>query len=65
MDVRAILDAYLNVVETSILIGTMISTFELEGDCLGQVNAVSVAALPKFLTYRIPQLRGPDRPYSI
>lgn len=63
-DIRKILDANLDVVQTAVVLGTQLGTFELEGGRIGPCNAVSVEALPKFLSYRIPFLRGLDPPYS-
>lgn len=64
-NVRDALNTNLHAVQMSLIVGTLISTFQLEDGCLGPVNPVSVAALTKFLTYRIPQLRGRGLPYNI
>ena len=63
-DMRKILDANLDVIQTAVMLGTLLGTFELEGSGIGPYNAVSVEALPKFLSYRIPFIRGLDPPYS-
>jgi Phosphotransferase enzyme family len=58
--VRKILDANLDAVQTAVTLGTLLGTFELEE---GTWNPVSVEALPKFLSYRRPLIRGLDPPY--
>ncbi|KAG0633025.1 hypothetical protein HOY80DRAFT_993763 [Tuber brumale] len=63
-DIREVLDANLDMVQTAVILGTMLDTFELEEGKLGPYNPVSVEALPKFLSYRIPFLRNSDPPYS-
>ncbi|KAL9117827.1 MAG: hypothetical protein Q9187_005631 [Circinaria calcarea] len=63
-ELRKILDANLDVVQTAVMLGTLLGTFELEEGKIGPYNAVSVEALPKFLSYRIPVIRGLDPPYS-
>ncbi|RDL40083.1 uncharacterized protein BP5553_00062 [Venustampulla echinocandica] len=63
VDLRKVLDANLDVVQMAVILGTLLGTFELEE---GKIvcNPVSVEALPKFLSYRIPFIRGSDPPYS-
>lgn len=63
-DIRKVLDANLEAVQTSVLLGTLLGDFELEDGKLTGCNPVAVAALPKFLSYRIPFLRGSDPPYA-
>jgi hypothetical protein len=60
-DVRRVLDANLDAVQTSVHIGTLLFTLDLEGDTF---NPAALKALPKFLTYRIPALRGQEPPYT-
>ncbi|CUS08874.1 unnamed protein product, partial [Tuber aestivum] len=62
-DIRKVLDANLDVVQMAVILGTMLDTFESEEGKLGPYNPVSVEALPKFLSYRIPFLRNSDPPY--
>lgn len=64
VDIRECLDANLEVVQISVLLGTLLGTFELEEGSLGPCNSVCLKALPKFLSYRIPFLRGSDPPYT-
>ncbi|KAG9234571.1 hypothetical protein BJ875DRAFT_8329 [Amylocarpus encephaloides] len=63
VDVRRVLDANLEAVQTSVLLGTLLGAFELD-DGKFLCNPVMVSALPKFLSYRIPFLRGSDPPYA-
>ena len=63
VDVRKVLDTNLEAVQTSVLLGTLLGAFELDDGKIGQCNPVVLAALPKFLSYRIPSLRGSDPPY--
>jgi len=50
-------------IQTSFMIGTILHVLERDTD--GSFHKISLAALPKFITYRIPDLRGDDPPYSI
>jgi hypothetical protein len=63
-DIRKVLNENLEAVQTSVLLGTLLGTFELDDGKLGLCNPVKVVALPKFLSYRIPFLRGSDPPYA-
>jgi hypothetical protein len=64
-DIREVLNTNLEAVQTSVLLGTLLDTFELDDGKLGLCNPAMVAALPKFLSYRIPFLKGADPPYAI
>jgi hypothetical protein len=46
----------------SVTLGTLLDAFQLEGGEIGPYNPVVVDALPKFLTYRIPLIRGAGSP---
>ncbi|KAI9809970.1 MAG: hypothetical protein M1826_003805 [Phylliscum demangeonii] len=50
-------------VQISFLIGTVLEVLETEVP--GRFHQASLRALPKFLTYRIPALRGPDPPFAL
>jgi len=63
-EVRHVVEERWGLVETSVRLGTLLGTFELENGSLIGVNAVALEALPKFLTYRIPFTRGSDPPYA-
>jgi len=66
VNVRKVVEANLEVVNFSVKLGTLLNAFQLEDDgkSVGGINPVVVEALPKFLSYRIPQLRGSAPPYS-
>jgi hypothetical protein len=59
-DIRWVLDANLHAVQTSIHIGTLLDTLEIQSDSF---NPAALKALPKFLTCPIPTLRGQEPPY--
>ena len=59
-DIRRVLDANLHAVQTSIHVGTLLHTLDLQSDSF---NPAALKALPKFLTYQIPALRGQEPPY--
>ncbi|RDL31473.1 uncharacterized protein BP5553_09682 [Venustampulla echinocandica] len=61
MDIRRVLDANLNAVQFAVHVGTLLGTLDLQGD---HFNHAALKALPKFLSYRIPALRGQDPPYA-
>jgi len=62
-DVRKFVDANLDLVQMAVILGTLLGTFELDGGVIGPCNPVSLEALLKFLSYRIPFIRGLDPPY--
>ncbi|KAF2759776.1 hypothetical protein EJ05DRAFT_474838 [Pseudovirgaria hyperparasitica] len=49
-------------VQIAVTLGTLLDTFQLDEGKVGPYSSVAVNALPKFLTYRIPLIRGPDSP---
>jgi len=59
-DVRQVLDANLHAVQMSVHIGTLLGTLDIQSESF---NPAGLKALPKFLTYRIPALRGQEPPY--
>ncbi|PUU78960.1 hypothetical protein B9Z19DRAFT_1192979 [Tuber borchii] len=61
-DVRRVLDTNLYAVQTSIHIGALLDTLDIQSDSF---NLAGLKALPKFLTYRIPALRGQEPPYIL
>lgn len=63
--VRGVLHANCEAVQIAVTLGTLLDAFQLEeGGNIGSYNPVVVEALPKFLTYRIPLIRGVSSPYS-
>lgn len=61
--VRERLELVADTVQQAVLLGSILNCFSLENGKL-IVGSVSVKALPKFLTYRIPLVRGDDPPYA-
>jgi hypothetical protein len=60
--VRDHVNANLEAVQTAVMLGTLLDAFQLDEGKIGPFNPVVIEALPKFFTYRIPFLRGPDSP---
>jgi hypothetical protein len=60
--VRNHVNANLEAVQTAVMLGTLLDAFQLDEGKIGPFNPVVIEALPKFFTYRIPMLRGPDSP---
>lgn len=63
-NVRRLFRANPEVVQTAVTLGTLLDAFQLEEGKIGPYNPVVVEALPQFLTYRIPLIRGTGTPYS-
>ena len=64
--VRKLLDTKPDLVQTALMVGTLLDAFQLdEGKLMDRHKDVVLEALPRFLSYRIPSLRGSDPPYSI
>ncbi|KAK0101907.1 hypothetical protein ONS95_001281 [Cadophora gregata] len=63
--VREIMEQNLALVDLSVKVGALLDTFQLDEGKVGGINPVAVEALPKFLTYRIPQSRGSGEPYLV
>ena len=62
--IRATLKAQMDLVQDAVILGTLLDCFYLEDGKLGSsFNPVTLKALPKFLTYRIPFVRGSEAPY--
>jgi hypothetical protein len=57
------LEKNLDLVQDAVLLGTLLDTFFWEDGKVG-CSEVSMKALPKFLTYRIPEIRGDEPPYK-
>ncbi|KAL9079626.1 MAG: hypothetical protein Q9157_001511 [Trypethelium eluteriae] len=49
-------------VQIAVTLGTLLDAFQLDEGKIGPYNPVVVEALPKFLTYRIPLIRGSGSP---
>ncbi|KAL8724464.1 MAG: hypothetical protein Q9166_007933 [cf. Caloplaca sp. 2 TL-2023] len=63
-NVREFLHANSEAVQFAVTLGTLLDAFQLDEGKVGPYNPVVVEALPKFLTYRIPLIRGASSPYS-
>ena len=61
-----LLGQYLDAVQDAVLLGTFMDCFFLD-EVAHEVGVASVSlkALPKFLTYRLPHIRGDESPYQI
>jgi len=64
INIRKVVEANLELINFAVKLGMLLNAFQLDdgGKSVG-VNPVVVEVLPKFLSYRIPQLRGPGPPY--
>ncbi|KAI9828407.1 MAG: hypothetical protein M1832_002835 [Thelocarpon impressellum] len=60
--IRTTLENNYEAIQTSFMIGTVLDGLETEDGC--GFNQAVLNALPKFLTYRIPALRGDRPPYG-
>ncbi|CAK7229411.1 hypothetical protein SEUCBS140593_007234 [Sporothrix eucalyptigena] len=63
-EVKSQVSQQLVLVQEAVLLGTLLDTFFIEDGTVG-VSTVSVTALSKFLTYRLPALRDGAPPYTI
>lgn len=61
--VRAILEKRLDLVQDVVILATLLSCFFFEDEKVG-VSQMSLKALPKMMTYRIPFVRGREKPYK-
>ncbi|KAL4903325.1 hypothetical protein BDW74DRAFT_179744 [Aspergillus multicolor] len=62
-DVRELLEENIDLVQDAVILGTLLDCFFRINGKLG-FSPVCYKALPKFLTYRIPLVRGDESPYS-
>ncbi|WEW54614.1 hypothetical protein PRK78_000034 [Emydomyces testavorans] len=63
-EVKVVLDANVDAIQTAVTLGKLLEVFELMDGEIGSGGAASLKALPKFLSYRIPAIRGSDPPYA-
>ncbi|KAI2472110.1 hypothetical protein F4781DRAFT_420222 [Annulohypoxylon bovei var. microspora] len=61
-DTRDLLKKQIVLVQDAVILGTLLDCFFLEDGKVG-FSQVALKALPKFLTYRIPSIRGDEAPY--
>jgi len=60
-EVRKVLNENLHAIQMSVHIGTLLGTLDIEAPMF---NAAALKALPKFLSYQIPALRGNQPPFT-
>lgn len=61
-DIHDALEKQMVLVQDAVILGTFLNCFFFEDGQVG-FNPVALKALPKFLTYRIPFIRGTEAPY--
>lgn len=61
-DIRDILKTQIVLVQDAVILGPLLNCYIFEDGEVG-FNLVVLNALPKFLTYRIPFVRGSEGPY--
>ncbi|KAI1403312.1 hypothetical protein F4819DRAFT_231143 [Hypoxylon fuscum] len=61
--IRTMLEKRIDLVQDAVILATLLNCFFLEDGKVG-VGQVTLKALPKFITYRIPFVRGQDQPYK-
>ncbi|KAI1744370.1 hypothetical protein F4680DRAFT_444399 [Xylaria scruposa] len=61
--VRTILEKRIDLVQDVVILATLLSCFFFEDGKVG-AGQVTLKALPKLMTYRIPFVRGQEQPYS-
>ncbi|KAI0548570.1 hypothetical protein F4679DRAFT_550081 [Xylaria curta] len=61
--IRTILEKRIDLVQDAVILATLLSCFFFE-DGKVSFRRVTLKALPKLMTYRIPFVRGQDQPYS-
>lgn len=61
-DTRDLWKKQIVLVQDAVILGTLLDCFFLEDGKVG-FSQVALKALPKFLTYRIPSIRGNEAPY--
>ncbi|KAF2970801.1 hypothetical protein GQX73_g2727 [Xylaria multiplex] len=62
-NIRRILEKRINLVQDAVILGTLLDCFFLENGKVG-FSQVTLQALPKLLTYKIPFIRGLEPPYK-
>lgn len=62
-NVRCKLDNQINLVHDAVILGTLLDCFFFEDGNVG-FSKVALKALPNFITYRIPLIRGQEKPYE-
>lgn len=60
---RDVLENNITLVQDAVLLGTLLDAYFWEERKVG-CGEITMKALPKFITYRIPALRGDEPPYK-
>ncbi|KAI0887249.1 uncharacterized protein GGS22DRAFT_156547 [Annulohypoxylon maeteangense] len=60
--IRTLLEKRIDLVQDAVILATLLNCFFFEDGKIG-VGQVALKALPKFMTYRIPFVRGQEQPY--
>ncbi|KAI1073784.1 hypothetical protein F5B20DRAFT_565823 [Whalleya microplaca] len=63
IDIRNILKEHIFLVQDAVILVTLLDCFFFEDEKVG-FSHIALKALPKFLTYRIPFIRGNEAPYG-
>ncbi|KAF2462153.1 hypothetical protein BDY21DRAFT_389577 [Lineolata rhizophorae] len=61
-NIRKMLEKRINLVQDAVILGTLLDCFFFDNGKVG-FSQIVLKALPKFLAYRIPFIRGHDQPY--
>ncbi|KAI1159532.1 hypothetical protein F5B18DRAFT_583699 [Nemania serpens] len=61
--IRTVLEKHIDLVQDAVILATLLNCFHFEEGEVG-VGEVSLRALPKFMTYQIPFVRGQEQPYT-
>lgn len=62
-DVRKSLESQASLVQDAVMLGSLLDTFSYLDGAVG-CDGVRLDSFPKFLTYRVPLVRGEDPPYD-
>jgi len=63
-NVRQTIEANLVLVNLAVKTGIILNIFPFEDEKLDNLNLIVIETLARFLTYRVPQLRGNNPPYA-
>ena len=63
MEVRNGLKEQMTLIQDAVILRTLLNCFFFEEGKVG-FNTIMLGALPKFLTYRLPSVRGKETPYT-
>ncbi|KAI3318570.1 hypothetical protein HD806DRAFT_313809 [Xylariaceae sp. AK1471] len=63
LHIRTMLEDRIDLVQDVVILATLLDCFFFNNEKVG-VSEVTLKALPKFMTYRLPFIRGQEQPYS-